>query len=127
VAAGERAFYEAFFTWVYTPRAHADGTVDEITEEALAFPPNSSPSRTCRRRVDRLPSRDTADRLGGAPRRRWPSPPGSTRCCRPASADPVAGLITGARFEVIAEESDQPFEEVPDDWNARVDAFSREA
>ncbi len=38
VAPSERAFYEAFFTWVYTPRAHADGTVDQIVEEALAFP-----------------------------------------------------------------------------------------
>src|SRR4051812_1465440 len=34
----ERAFFEAFFTWVYTPRAHADGTVEHIVEEALAFP-----------------------------------------------------------------------------------------
>src|ERR687892_727380 len=38
VAPSERAFFEAFFTWVYTPRAHADGTVDQIVEEALAFP-----------------------------------------------------------------------------------------
>jgi pimeloyl-ACP methyl ester carboxylesterase len=30
VAPSERAFFEAFFTWVYTPRAHADGTVDHI-------------------------------------------------------------------------------------------------
>jgi pimeloyl-ACP methyl ester carboxylesterase len=38
VAPSERAFYEAFFTWVYTPRAHADGSVGQIVEEALAFP-----------------------------------------------------------------------------------------
>ena len=37
VAPSERAFYEAFFTWVYTPRAHADDTADQIIEEALAF------------------------------------------------------------------------------------------
>jgi hypothetical protein len=28
---------------------------------------------------------------------------------------------------VMEEESHQPFQEVPDDWNARVDAFWREA
>jgi pimeloyl-ACP methyl ester carboxylesterase len=39
VAPAERAFFEAFFTWVYTPRAHVDGTVEQIIEEALAFPP----------------------------------------------------------------------------------------
>ena len=36
-APSERAFFEAFFTWVYTPRAHADGSVAEIIEEALEF------------------------------------------------------------------------------------------
>jgi uncharacterized protein YqcC (DUF446 family) len=30
------------FTWVYTPRAHADGSVDQIVEEALAFPHEQS-------------------------------------------------------------------------------------
>jgi pimeloyl-ACP methyl ester carboxylesterase len=35
-------------------------------------------------------------------------------------------LIPGARFEVMEAESHQPFQEVPDDWNARVDAFWRD-
>ena len=34
----ERAFLEAFFVWVYTRRAHLDGTVSQIVEESLAFP-----------------------------------------------------------------------------------------
>jgi pimeloyl-ACP methyl ester carboxylesterase len=38
----------------------------------------------------------------------------------------VAELIPGARFEVMDEEAHQPFQEVPDEWNARVDAFWRE-
>src|SRR6201989_2356449 len=37
-APSERAFLEAFYLWIYTPRAHADGTVEKIIEEALAFP-----------------------------------------------------------------------------------------
>jgi pimeloyl-ACP methyl ester carboxylesterase len=41
-APSERAFFEGFFTWVYTPRAHADGSVDQIVEEALAFPHQQS-------------------------------------------------------------------------------------
>jgi pimeloyl-ACP methyl ester carboxylesterase len=59
VAPSQRAFFEAFFTWVYTPRAHADGSVDQI--------------------------------------------------------------------EVMPGEAHQPFQEVPDEWNARVDAFWQEA
>jgi pimeloyl-ACP methyl ester carboxylesterase len=35
----------------------------------------------------------------------------------------VADLIPGARFEILDEETHQPFQEVPEEWNARVDAF----
>ena len=45
---------------------------------------------------------------------------------RPELCRAVAELIPGARFEVMDEESHQPFQEVPDEWNARVDAFWRE-
>jgi pimeloyl-ACP methyl ester carboxylesterase len=45
---------------------------------------------------------------------------------RPEVCRAVAELIPGARFEVMEEEAHQPFQEVPDEWNARVDAFWRE-
>ena len=35
----------------------------------------------------------------------------------------VADAIPGARFEVWESESHQPFQEVPDRWNARVHVF----
>src|SRR5688500_18220046 len=38
VAPTERAFFEDFFLWIYTARAHNDGTVDQFIEEVLAFP-----------------------------------------------------------------------------------------
>ncbi len=38
----------------------------------------------------------------------------------------VAEGIPGARLEVWQEEAHQPFQEVPDAFNARVDAFWRE-
>jgi pimeloyl-ACP methyl ester carboxylesterase len=38
----------------------------------------------------------------------------------------VADAIPGARFEVLAEEAHQPFQEVPDLFNATVDTFWRE-
>ena len=31
-----------FFMWIYTPRAHNDGTVDAFIEEVLAFPHKQS-------------------------------------------------------------------------------------
>jgi pimeloyl-ACP methyl ester carboxylesterase len=38
----------------------------------------------------------------------------------------VADAIPDARFEVLAEEAHQPFQEVPDLFNARVDSFWRQ-
>jgi pimeloyl-ACP methyl ester carboxylesterase len=37
----------------------------------------------------------------------------------------VAEAIPDARFEVLEGEAHQPFQEVPQEWNARVDAFWR--
>jgi 3-oxoadipate enol-lactonase len=42
VAPSERAFLEAFFLSIYTPRAHNDGTVAALIDEVLAFPHKQS-------------------------------------------------------------------------------------
>ncbi|HEX9227082.1 MAG TPA: alpha/beta hydrolase, partial [Arthrobacter sp.] len=42
---------------------------------------------------------------------------------RPELGEAVARRIPGALFEVMPEESHQPFQEVPDEWNARVHEF----
>jgi pimeloyl-ACP methyl ester carboxylesterase len=44
----------------------------------------------------------------------------------PRFGQAVAAAIPGARFEVMAGEAHQPFQEVPDEFNARIDAFWRE-
>jgi pimeloyl-ACP methyl ester carboxylesterase len=38
----------------------------------------------------------------------------------------VAAEIPNARFELMSGEAHQPFQEVPDEFNARVDAFWHE-
>jgi pimeloyl-ACP methyl ester carboxylesterase len=62
VAPSERAFFEAFFTWVYTPRAHADGSLSQIIEETLAFTYQQSVD-AFQAQVDALMGHDTTDRL----------------------------------------------------------------
>ena len=42
---------------------------------------------------------------------------------RPELGQDVARRISGAQFEVMPEESHQPFQEIPDEWNARVHEF----
>ena len=126
VAPSERAFLEAFFLWIYTPRAHNDGTVEAFIEEVLAFP-HKQRTEDVQRFLDALIDHDTTDRLpqiavptlvlaGGR----------NITHARPEIGRAVAELIPGARFEVMEEEAHQPFQEVPDEWNARVDAFWRE-
>jgi len=125
VAPSERAFLEGFFTWVYTPRAHADGTVAQLVEEALAFPHKQS-VEAFQAQVDVCLWHDTQDRLAeiGAPTLVLSGeldlimPPRVSRS--------VAAGIPNAYFDVMPEEAHQPFQEVPEQFNARVEAFWRE-
>jgi pimeloyl-ACP methyl ester carboxylesterase len=122
VAPSERAMLEAFFLWIYTPRAHENGTVDQIIEDALTFPHPQSPE-AFRRQLDAWLAHDTLDRLHqinvptlvvageldiGTP---------------PRFGQVVAEHIPGAEFVVLPGEAHQPFQESPDAFNARVDAF----
>src|SRR5919202_872508 len=104
-APGERAFLEAFFLDIYTARAHNDGTVAAFVDEVVAFPHKQSPE-VLHRFLDAFLEHDPT--------------------ARPELGRAVAAAIPGARFEVQEGESHQPFQEVPDRWNARVDAFWRE-
>jgi pimeloyl-ACP methyl ester carboxylesterase len=122
VAPSERAF----FTWVYyTPRAHADGTVGQIVEEALAFPHKQS-VEAFQAQVDVCLAHDTEDRL---PEIAAPTLVLSGELdiiLPPRFGRSVAAAIPKARFEVMPGEAHQPFQEVPDEFDARVEAFWRE-
>jgi pimeloyl-ACP methyl ester carboxylesterase len=121
-APSERAFLEAFFLDIYTPRAHNDGTVDHIIEEVLAFP-HKQTSEDMQRFLDALLDHDTSDRLAQIAAPTLVLAGGLDTTSRPELCRAVAELIPDARFEVMQDESHQPFQEVPDEWNARVDAF----
>jgi pimeloyl-ACP methyl ester carboxylesterase len=124
-APSERAFFEAFFTWVYTPRAHADGTVGQVVEEALAFPHQQS-VEAFQAQVDVCREHDAADRLAAIAVPTLVMAGEFDTILPPRVGRAVAKAIPGAKFEVLPGEAHQPFQEVPDEWNARVDAFWRE-
>ncbi len=121
-APSERDFLEWFFMFIYTPRANNDGTVDAIIDEALAFPHPQAPQDT-QRTLDAFIDHDTRDRLGQIAAPTLVLAGGLDMTSRPQLCRAVAELIPGARFELMEEESHQPFQEAPHDWNARVDAF----
>jgi pimeloyl-ACP methyl ester carboxylesterase len=125
VAPSERAFLEAFFLTIYTPRAHNDGTVGRFIEEVLAFP-HKQATEDVQRFLDAFIEHDTSDHLAEIAAPTLVLAGGRDMTSRPELCRAVAELIPGARFEVMEEEAHQPFQEVPDEWNARVDAFWRE-
>jgi pimeloyl-ACP methyl ester carboxylesterase len=124
-APSERAFLEWFFLDIYTARAHNDGTVEQIIEEALAFPHKQS-TEDLQRSLDAFMEHDATDRLPEISAPTLVLAGGRDSTSRPELGRHVAELILGARFEVMEEECHQPFQEVPDEWNTRVDAFWRE-
>jgi pimeloyl-ACP methyl ester carboxylesterase len=124
-APSELAFFEAFFTWVYTPRAHADGSVAEIVEEALNFSHGQS-VEDFQAQVDVCREHDTTDRLSRIAAPTLVLAGEFDIILPPRFGHAVADAIPGARFEVMPGEAHQPFQEVPDEWNARIDAFWRE-
>jgi pimeloyl-ACP methyl ester carboxylesterase len=124
-APSERAFFEAFFTWVYTPRAHADGSVGQIVEEAIAFSPPQS-VEAFQAQVDACLEHDTADRLAGITVPTLVMAGEFDTLLPPRHGRAVADGIHDAQFEVLPQEAHQPFQEIPDAWNARVDTFWRE-
>jgi pimeloyl-ACP methyl ester carboxylesterase len=126
VAPSERAFFEAFFTWVYTPRAHADGTVDQIVEEALAFPHKQS-VEAFQAQVEVCIAHDTEDRLQRIIAPTLVLSGELDIILPPRFGRAVAARIPNARFDVMAGEAHQPFQEVPDQFNSRVETFWREA
>ncbi len=124
-APSERAFLVGFFLDIYTARAHNDGTVEQIIDEVLAFP-HKQTTEDMQRFLDAFLRHDTSERLPQVAAPTLVLAGGRDSTSRPELCRTVAELIPGARFEVMEEEAHQPFQEVPDEWNARVDAFWRE-
>jgi pimeloyl-ACP methyl ester carboxylesterase len=123
-APSESAFFEAFFTWVYSPGAHMEGWVDAVVEEALAFPHQQS-VEAFQAQVDVCLEHDTVGRLSEI------SAPTLVRAGEfdtilpPRFGRFVAEEIPDADFEIVPEQAHQPFQEIPEAWNDRADGFWR--
>jgi pimeloyl-ACP methyl ester carboxylesterase len=124
-APSEREFLEAFFLDIYTARAHNEGLVDQMIEEVLAFPHPQAPE-DMQRFLDAFMEHDTSALLPCVTAPTLVLAGGRDSTSRPELGKQVADLIPSARFEVMEGEAHQPFQEVPEKWNARVDAFWRE-
>ena len=124
-APSERALLEAFFLWIYTPRAHNDGTVEQIIDEALRFPYPQSPEAFKAQLGAWLAHGDTSGRLDQITAPTLVVAGGIDIITSPRLGRVVADTIPGAEFVVLPEEAHQPFQERPDEFDALVDAFWR--
>lgn len=123
-APSERAMLEAFYLWIYTPRAHADGTVQRFIDETLSFSHKQS-SQAFQAQLAAFRKHDTFERLPAITAPTLVIASELDRAAPPHLGRSVADRIPGARFEVLAGEAHQPFQEAPDLFNARVAAFWR--
>ena len=121
-APDERSLLEGFYLDIYTPRAYADGTVARLVEQVLAFP-HKQALADMQAFIDALLIHDTTARLPGIGVPALVLAGGSDPGARPELGRVVAEAIPGAVFEIWEGEAHQPFQEVPERWNARVDAF----
>ncbi len=124
-APSEQAFLQWFFLFIYTPRAHNDGTVARFIDQVLAFPHNQPPENV-QRHLDAFIGHTTAGRLSRITAPTLVLAGGLDPTARPELCRAVAEEIPGARLEVLPQESHQPFQEVPEQWNQLVAAFWRE-
>jgi pimeloyl-ACP methyl ester carboxylesterase len=123
-AAAESAhhFMRLFLTQIYTAEAHADGRVDEWARELAEFEPAMS-DEAFTATLEAYKSWSSTARLGeiGVPTLVLAGEVDfqvSWRRCRE-----MAARIPGAEFVLIEAQAHQPFQEVPDEYNAIVTGF----
>jgi len=102
--------------------AAAGNTGGQLVEEALAFPHKQS-VEAFQAQVDVCLAHDTQDRLAQISAPTLVLSGKLDIILGPRFGRSVAAAIPNARFEVMAGEAHQPFQEVPEEFNARVEAF----
>jgi pimeloyl-ACP methyl ester carboxylesterase len=123
-APSPEALLRAFFVWLYMPAAHADGTVEAAVARALAFPHPQTPAGFVGQ-LDAFTHHDTLDRLPAIAAPTLVLAGEIDIATPPRLGHLVAERISGAEFEVLSAQAHRPFEEAPELFNARRDAFWR--
>ncbi|MGH8976652.1 MAG: alpha/beta fold hydrolase [Acidimicrobiia bacterium] len=124
-APSDREMLEAFLLWIYTPRAHESGWVDQVIEDTLAFPHQQS-AEAFKRQLDPFRTHETIERLRTITAPTLVVAGEVDIASRPRLGKVVADEIPNAKFIILPGEAHQPFQESPDEFNALVDTFWQE-
>lgn len=122
-AGSARELLEAFFLWVYSPRAHADGTVERYIDETLVSPLAQGPEAFFASAHACLEWPGAADRLDAIEVPALVIVGDQDINTPPRLAREIASLIPTADLVVLPGEAHQPFQESPETWNEIVGGF----
>ncbi|MEX2196764.1 MAG: alpha/beta hydrolase [Thermoleophilaceae bacterium] len=124
-AQDERELLSAFYLWIYTRRAHEDGSVDRFVDEVLADQHPQTPEAFVAWAEASL-EHDTADRLGAIDVPALVIAGDEDIAIPPRFSQEIAARVPDARLVVLPGEAHQPFQESPERFNDLVDGFWRE-
>ena len=122
-AASARDLLEAFFLWVYSPRAHADGTADRYIDETLLNPLAQDVEAFFATARALIEWEGAADRIGAIEVPALVIVGERDITCPPRHAREIASLLPRADLVVMPGEAHQPFQESPETWNEIVRGF----
>jgi pimeloyl-ACP methyl ester carboxylesterase len=123
-ASDARTLLEDFFTFIYSPAAHESGWVDAAIDEVMPAMDGFSVEAVVRS-LDAYRRHDAREGLRGVDVPALVLAGQYDMTCPPRVTKRVADLIPGARFEVLPGAGHQQFQEEPELWNGKVDAFWR--
>jgi pimeloyl-ACP methyl ester carboxylesterase len=121
-AESPEAFLEQFLCWIYTREAHADGRADEWVREFLEFEHPMS-DEVFVAWLEAFREHSTKDRLHTIKVPTLVIAGDMDLVCPPPYGREIADAIPGAELVVLPGQAHQPFQEIPDEWNALVTAF----
>jgi pimeloyl-ACP methyl ester carboxylesterase len=124
-AASERELLEAFFLWIYTRRAHEDGTVAGLIAEALESPLAQTPEGFYAQGQACVEWPGTVERLGAIAAPTLVTVGGEDITCPPRLSLDLAAGLPNADLVVLPGEAHQPFQEAPEQFNRIVAGFWR--
>lgn len=111
-AESDEQFARSMLLWVYTRRAHADGSIERWVDQALTEE-HPQPLDAFLRTIEAIADHDTADRLGELDTPTLVIAGDEDAIFPPAVQRELAGRIAGARLELLPGEAHQPFQEAP--------------
>lgn len=118
----DEAFIRAIYLWVYTRRAHIDGSINRWVRDMLAEE-NPQSTDAFNRTISAILTHDTADRLHLL---RLPTlivAGEDDLVCPPDVQHDLALRLPESRLRIISDEAHQPFQEAPEIFNSIVSEF----